>query len=296
MPRRSFSRGPAGRPPAAKPVPAPGRARARPRQDGHAHRPPAPADGLLYGRHPIAELLRAGGKVRRLWLAEAHLQGRGAATWRQLAADAEAGGAEVRPARAERLSALVGDVVHQGAVAEVAPFAYAALEALLPAPGGPAGGAPPLLLVLDQVQDPHNLGALTRSAAAFGATGVVVGQDRCATMTPAAIKASAGAAYHVPVAQVVNVARALQTMRGRGIWTVGLDLAGTDRLGRVGWNGAVALVVGAEGAGLRPLVARACDFRVALPLVRIGSLNASVAGAIALYEAARARATAGPRE
>lgn len=269
---------------------------------GHAKRAPHDArdkreargddgarDGLLYGRHPIDELLRQGGAIHRLWLAEAHVRAGGA--WEQLARTASARGAEVRTADAARLHALVGDVVHQGAVAEVAPFAYAALEDLLPTASGPAPETPPLLLVLDQIQDPHNLGALTRSAAALGATGVVIGKDRSATMTPTAIKASAGAAYHVPVAQVVNLARALQTMRDRGLWTVGLDLAGEDRLAKVELRGPVALVIGAEGAGLRPLVARSCDYRVKLPLVRIGSLNASVAGAIALYEVARARAS-----
>lgn len=245
----------------------------------------APQDDLLYGRHPIAEALAARPEaLRRLYLLPQHLAPR--SDWQALRAQAEAAGVPIVPSERAQLEAMVGEVVHQGAVAAMAPYAYASLEdVLVPAEGQAAA----LVLVLDHVQDPHNLGALVRSAAALGASGVVIAQDRSAEMTPTAIKASAGGAFHLPVARVVNLKRALTQLQERGLWSCALTAEGDVAVGAVDWARPMAVVVGAEGAGVRPQLANACDWQVHIPIARIGSLNASVAGAIALYAAAAAR-------
>ena len=150
--------------------------------------------------------------------------------------------------------------------------------------------APGLLLVLDGIQDPQNLGALARSCDAAGAGGMVLVRDRATGVTAAAAKASAGAIEHVPIAVVPNLAAALTRMRDAGLWCVGLDAAAELRYDRFDYTSPVALVVGAEGAGLRPLTRRRCDALVCLPLLgHVASLNAAAAGAILLYEAARQR-------
>jgi 23S rRNA (guanosine2251-2'-O)-methyltransferase len=145
---------------------------------------------------------------------------------------------------------------------------------------------------LDSVQDPQNFGALVRSAECFGATGVVVPQDRAAAVTPAAGKASAGAVERIAIAQVVNLARALETLKESGTWITGLAGDGDDVIDAVDLTGPTVIVVGAEGSGLRPVIRKACDRIARIPISgKTESLNASVAGGVALYEAARQRRT-----
>ncbi|MCI0341029.1 MAG: 23S rRNA (guanosine(2251)-2'-O)-methyltransferase RlmB [Planctomycetales bacterium] len=197
-------------------------------------------------------------------------------------------GVRVEEAPPGRLQALAGGARHQGAVALTAGFAYADLEDLLEA--AEARAEKPLLVVLDSVQDPHNLGAVLRSAAAFGAHGVVIGKDRAAAVTPTVVKVSAGAAAHVPVARVVNVARAIEDLKKRGVWTVAAVPGDAPPPWALDLRDPVALALGAEGPGLRPLVERTCDLRVSIPMAGpVGSLNVSVAAAVLLYEAFRQR-------
>jgi len=151
----------------------------------------------------------------------------------------------------------------------------------------------PLLLVLDGVQDPQNLGALVRSAHVLGADGVLIPRHRAAPVTPAVVKASAGATEHTPIAQVTNVARTLEELKERGIWIVGASALGGRLPSEIDLTVPVALVLGSEGKGVRPLVLRACDLLVRIPMAgRVASLNVSVAGAILLYETVRQRTAA----
>lgn len=200
-------------------------------------------------------------------------------------------GIAVRTLSRQALDRLLGPkALHQGMAAEAAPFVYATLEAVqVPS------GTQPLYVLLDQVQDPHNVGAIARSALALGAHALIVGKDRACDITPTVIKAAAGATAHLPIVQVVNVSRTLNALRDQGLWIVGTAFGThTTPLGRVDLTLPTVLVIGHEGSGMRPLTARNCDVQAHIPMQTIGSLNASVAASICLYEAMRQRAAAAP--
>lgn len=175
---------------------------------------------------------------------------------------------------------------HQGIALEVEPFRYADFDELLASLGQP--GSNGFLLVLDAIQDPHNLGALIRSAACAGVDGVLIPKDRACGITAAAEKTSAGAVETVPVAMVTNIAQTLETLKKSGYWVYGLDGAARQSVYGTEFSGNVALVVGGEGEGIRPLVRKQCDVVMSIPQYGgVSSLNASVAGGIALFEIAR---------
>lgn len=185
-----------------------------------------------------------------------------------------------------RLDALAGH--HQGIVAEAAPFRYASLEDVVATIR--SDGEPALVLVLDTLQDPQNFGSLLRSAAAVGVEAAIIPEHRAVGVTPAVVKASAGAVERLPVAQVGNLVRSLEALKGAGLWVVGLDAHATTTYAEADLSGPIALVVGGEARGLRPLVRQTCDFLVCLPMPGdVESLNAAVAGSIVLYEALRQR-------
>ncbi len=238
---------------------------------------------VLYGVNPVREILRAGGQgVTELWLAEG---GRAGAELEQLARGTPA---KLRTAPRAKLDRLAGTDRHQGVVAVVAEFRYVEVEDLLAA--ARSRGEPPLLVVLDQIEDPQNLGAVIRSAHALGAHGVVIPKDRAAGITAAVAKASAGAVEHCPVARVTNVAKTLEDLKEAGVWSFASDAEGKAELDAVDLTGPVALVVGSEGHGVRPLVRRTADQVVRIPMAgKVGSLNASAAAAIFLYEVSRQR-------
>lgn len=241
---------------------------------------------ILYGVNPVRELLRAGGEgLSELWLAEGGTRG---AAFAELERLGRAAGAKVRAAPRQKLDRLAGTDHHQGVVAVVADFAYAQLEDLLAA--ARTGGRPPLLVVLDGVEDPHNLGAVIRSAHALGAHGVVIPKDRAVGVTPAVAKASAGAVERCLIARVTNVAKTLEALKEAGVWSVALAADGERPLGEVDLAGPTALVLGSEGEGLRPLVRKTCDLSATIPMSGdLDSLSVSASAAIALYEAARQR-------
>lgn len=240
----------------------------------------------VYGLNPVRELLRAGADgLAELWLAEGGTRHQAFAELARLGREA---GAAVRRAPRARLDRLAGTPRHQGVVAVVADYRYRQAEELLQA--ARARGEPPLLVALDGVEDPQNLGAIIRSAHALGAHGVVIPRDRAASVTAAAAKASAGAVEHCPVARVVNLARAVESLRAAGLWAVAAAADAEISLADVDLAGPLLLVVGGEGAGIRPLVRRTCDQAARIPMAgRVGSLNASAAAAVCLYEAARQR-------
>jgi 23S rRNA (guanosine2251-2'-O)-methyltransferase len=231
---------------------------------------------FVYGVNPVLEALRAHpGDVVRVLVEKS----RGA---ERVAAAAAEAGVRVETVSPGELARRAHGGVHQGVGAELAEFQYAELEELL-APNA-------FLLVLDGVTDPQNLGALVRSAHALGAGGVVLPKDRAAGVTPAVSKAAAGALEHCAVARVTNLSRALEQMKEAGLWTVALAADGEQELGSIDLSGSIALVLGSEGTGVRPLVRKTCDHVARIGMGgKVGSLNVAAAGAIALYEASRQR-------
>jgi 23S rRNA (guanosine2251-2'-O)-methyltransferase len=228
----------------------------------------------VYGRRPVREALRGPREVLELW-----------ATERALKAEPWLRDTGVRPqTRPEReLSEAAGTRDHQGVLAWAEPYRYADAHEV-------AGEDSPLVVCLDQVTDPHNLGAVCRTAEAAGASGVVVPAHNAARVTPAVARASAGAVEHLPVAVVTNMARYLEEVKGPRLWAWAAAGDADTALWDADLTGGVALVLGAEGRGLRPLVRRTCDAAVAIPLTgKTESLNVSVAAAVLLFEARRQR-------
>jgi 23S rRNA (guanosine2251-2'-O)-methyltransferase len=234
---------------------------------------------FVYGVNPVLEALRAHPQDVIRVLVD-HKRSKGAERVTQAATDAG-----VRVEEAGDLDRRARGGVHQGVGAELAEFKYLELPDLLD-----QLSQPQFLLVLDGVTDPQNLGALVRSAHALGAQGVVVPKDRAAGVTPAVTKAAAGALEHCPIARVTNLSRAIDQMKEAGIWTVALAAEGEKELGDIDLTSPIALVMGSEGEGVRPLVQKTCDHVARIPMAgKVGSLNVSAAGAIALYEVARQR-------
>ena len=228
---------------------------------------------LVYGRNPVREALRGPREVHEIWATE-----RAAA---QIPWVDHAPRRQIRPER--ELTAAAGTREHQGVVAWCDPLRYADAQEL-------AETELPLLVCLDQVTDPQNLGAVIRSAEAAGATGLVVPAHGSARVTPAVAKASAGAIEHLPIAVVPNLARYLASIKGPALWVYAAEAEGALALWNTDLAGGVALVFGAEGRGVRPLVRRTCDAVISIPLAgHVGSLNVSAAAAVLLYEARRQR-------
>ena len=242
---------------------------------------------ILYGRQPVRETLRARRRqVFKLVLAQGIKR---AGIVGQILALAEQAGIPVQMVNRRELDKLGGEVNHQGLAAEVSGYPYVDLTE--PLEVSRKSGVPPFLLLLDHVQDPQNLGSLLRTAEAAGVHGVVIPGRRAAGVTPAAVRASAGAAEQVRVAQVTNLVRAMGRLKAEGVWMAGLEAApGAQLYTEADLSGPLGLVVGSEGKGLGRLVQETCDYLIRLPMLgQVESLNAAVAGAIALYEARRQR-------
>jgi 23S rRNA (guanosine2251-2'-O)-methyltransferase len=230
---------------------------------------------LVYGRRPVRELVRGPREVLEVWASERALR---AEPWLR---DEEGLRVHVKPERA--LTAAAGTQEHQGVIAWTEPYRYAEAHEL-------AASDRPLLVCLDQVTDPHNLGAVIRSAEGAGATGVVVPAHRSARVTPAVARSSAGAVEHLPVAVVPNLARYLGEIKGDDLWVWAAAGGSETPMWSADFSGGTAFVFGAEGRGLRPLVRKRCDAAVSIPLGgQVDSLNVSVAAGILLYEARRQR-------
>jgi 23S rRNA (guanosine2251-2'-O)-methyltransferase len=231
---------------------------------------------LVYGRRPVREVMRAGNRqILELVVTERALA---AEPWLR-----EVAGLRLQVAPERRLNQAAGTTEHQGVVAFCEPYRYADAHQLV-------AGEAPLVVCLDQVTDPHNLGAVIRSAEGAGASGVVITERNAARVTPAVCKASAGAAEHVQVVLVVNLARYLEEIKGPRLWVWAADGAAETPLWSADLTTGVALAFGAEGRGLRPGVRRVCDDAFAIPLAgNVESLNVSVAAGVSLFEAARQR-------
>lgn len=258
--------------PAGRRSPRPGRqgpGSAAPRADG------APRDDLVYGRNPVREALAGRRRVHRLLVSD-----------RTASLDfVRAASCPHEIVTPERLTELAGSEEHQGVVARVERYPYARADSL-------TATERPLIVVLDEVTDPHNLGAIARTAECAGATGLVLPEHRSASVTGAVCKASAGAVEHLSIARVRNVADWIESVKGPDLWVYAAELDGSTPYVQADLSGGIVLVVGAEGKGVRPRVRAACDGTLALPLAgRIGSLNVSVAAGVLLYEAVRQRST-----
>ena len=229
---------------------------------------------VLYGVRPVAEALRS----RRRKIFEVL----DVAKNTEIMEAADTAGVPVKKVPRARIEELARGGVHQGVVARVGPYPYSD-------PGEILAVSDPLILVLDSITDPRNLGAVLRAVDGAGATGVVIPKDRAVGVTAAAVKASAGASEHVPVARETNLRRAIDRMKGAGIWVYAAEVEGTTYT-ELDLSGPVALVLGSEGRGVRRLVREGCDGAVSIPMLgALESLNVSVAAAVLLYEARRQR-------
>ncbi len=248
------------------------------------------ADDLLEGRHAVAEALRAGRPLDKLYL----LRGAQEGALADLRARARAAGVPVVEGDSRRMDAMRRTGAHQGVLAAAPAHAYAAVEDMLAAAA--AAGEAPLLVLCDGLNDPHNLGALVRSAGAAGAHGVIIPRHRSVGLTAAAAKAAAGALEHVPVARVANLADTLRSLREKGIWIFGTAADGETGLYEADFARPCGIVIGAEGGGMSRLTREHCDFVVRIPMRgAVPSLNASAAAAVVLFEAVRRR-TAPPAQ
>jgi 23S rRNA (guanosine2251-2'-O)-methyltransferase len=240
---------------------------------------------VLYGLHPVEEALRAGTRPLDHLAVAREREARRDPRIDAVLELARAKGVRVSTEPRDQLSRHCKTDAHQGIVAFVRERKFLALEDLLLPTSGPK-----FLLALDGVEDPHNLGALLRSADGSGIDGVVLPERRSAPLSPVTAKSSAGASEHVRIAQVVNITRALETMKKNHLWIVGLDERGTPDYTDFDFRQDVCLVLGSEGSGLHDLVKRTCDHLLRIPMAgSVSSLNVSVAGAVVMYEALRQR-------
>jgi 23S rRNA (guanosine2251-2'-O)-methyltransferase len=255
----------------------------KPRGESSPHAPEAVADDLLWGRHATQAALEAGRPIHRIWCTS---ELRSASKFLQLLRDAKSSGVLVEEVTWARLGQLTGGAVHQGIVLQTAAAETFDLGDLVK--GCSALDEAPLLLALDGLTDPHNLGAIVRSAEALGAHGVVLPQRRSAGLTGSVAKVAAGALEHLPVARVVNLNRSLETLKSSGYRVIGLAEEGDLTLEEVDLDGPLVIVTGSEGQGLSMLTRRHCDQLIRIPLRGVTpSLNASVATALCVYEVAR---------
>jgi len=230
---------------------------------------------IVYGVRPVIEALRS--KRRKVFEVLDAVGEKG------VASEAAARRMPMKRVSRQRIEELARGGAHQGVAARVGPYPYSGLKEILAAPD-------PLVVVIDSVTDPRNLGAVLRAADGAGASGVVIPKDRAVGVTPAAVKASAGASEHVPVARETNLRRALERMKEAGVWAYAAEDGGTPAYTDIDFSGPIAFVLGSEGRGVRRLVREGCDGTVSIPMRgAVSSLNVSVAAAVLLYEARRQR-------
>jgi 23S rRNA (guanosine2251-2'-O)-methyltransferase len=236
----------------------------------------------IYGVNPVSEALRSD----RCQIREVRVtQGRGLKRLEGIIRMAESKGVPIRRVVRSQLDSLTKNAPHQGVVGFIDQFNYVGLDEVLH-----QGEDEPFLLILDGIEDPRNLGALIRSADACGVWGVVIPKDRAAGITPVVAKSSAGAVFHIPVVRVTNISSTLRRIKERGIWVVGAAAEAHTEIYAHDLAIPLAVIIGGEGRGMRPLVARECDLLVSIPMRgKVNSLNASVAGSIILYEVLRQR-------
>lgn len=244
-------------------------------------------DEIIYGINPVLEALRAERQaLNKIIIAG----GKGGAAFRTLRELARLRGIPIHANPQEVLSKLAGTGQHQGVVAYLAGSSYSTWEDLLEKIRGDQGEA--VVLILDSIEDPQNLGSLIRTAEASGVAGIIIPKDRAVGITPAVVKASAGGMAHLPVVRVTNLANTLEALKKEGFWIVGADPRGDKNLYAMKFDMNVGLVIGSEGKGIRPLILSKCDYRITIPMKgKVSSLNAAIAGAVILFEILRQQMT-----
>lgn len=249
-----------------------------------APREDAVADGIIEGRNAVIEALRAGTNVDKIYI----MKGEVDSALGHIASTARSRGIVVVDADKRKLDSMSRTHAHQGVVAVAAVREYATVEDILQAARDK--GEAPLIVVCDELSDPHNLGAVIRTAECAGAHGVVIPKRRSAGLTAVVAKTSAGAVSHLPVARVANLPSLLKDLKKEGLWIFGTAADGTTNLYDADLKGPAVIVIGSEGSGMSRLVSETCDFLVSIPMKgKLNSLNASAAAAILLYEALRQR-------
>ena len=237
-------------------------------------------ENMIIGRNPVREALLSGQPIDTVYVS-------GGAGLHELREMAQQAGAVVKTVSDQKLSQMAGGGVHQGVVAFGACASYVSVEDLLAA--AEQKGKAPFIIICDEIEDPHNLGAIIRTAEAAGADGIIIPKRRSAMLSPTVHKTSAGAASWLPVARVPNLAAAIDKLKKAGVWIYDTDMHGSMYT-ETNFDGAVALVIGSEGFGMSRLIKEKCDFLVKLPMLgKITSLNASVAAGIFMYEVVRQR-------
>ena len=237
---------------------------------------------MIEGRNAVLEALRAGRALDKVYIA----RGETDKALAHIAGLARERGVSVSDCDRRKLDAMSVTKAHQGVIAVCAVREYASLDDILAL--AESRGEAPFVVVCDEISDPHNLGAIIRSAECVGAHGVVIPKRRSAGLTAVVGKTSAGAAEHLPVARVANISAALQELKDRGLWVYGAAAEGSSPMWETDLTGPLALVIGSEGEGLGRLVRERCDFHVSIPLRgKVGSLNASTAAAVLMYEVLR---------
>jgi len=246
-------------------------------------------EDMIAGKHAVLEAMRSGLTVNKIWIA----QGSNPHQVQSVIEEAKASGVMYQFVDRRKLDQMVEkDVRHQGVIAQVAPHAYADIEDLFTA--ADKKGEAPFFIILDEIEDPHNLGSVLRTVECVGAHGVIIPKRRSVGITQATAKTSAGAAFYVPVARVSNLAQTLEILKQRGVWIAGADASAEQSVYDTDLTGPLAIVIGNEGRGLSRLIRERCDYLIKLPMRgRIQSLNASVAAGVFLYEAVRQRSARG---
>ncbi|MEC0094007.1 23S rRNA (guanosine(2251)-2'-O)-methyltransferase RlmB [Paenibacillus macquariensis] len=240
---------------------------------------------MIAGKHSVTEALRSGRSINKIWISEnaqKHLT-------LPIIAEAKKRGVVIQQVDKRKLDSLVPDVQHQGVVAQVAPYEYAEVDDIIAI--AEQKGEKPFLILLDEIEDPHNLGSILRTADCTGAHGVIIPKRRSAQVTATVSKTSAGAVEYVPVAQVTNLGQTIDKLKEMGVWVVGTDVEAVQEIYETDvFEGPVAVVIGNEGTGMGRLIKEKCDVLVKLPMAgRINSLNASVAAGVVMYEVLRRR-------
>ncbi|MDD4335096.1 MAG: 23S rRNA (guanosine(2251)-2'-O)-methyltransferase RlmB [Desulfotomaculaceae bacterium] len=240
-------------------------------------------DDIIAGRNPVKEALRSGRPINKIMIAEGVLTG----PLQEIFTTARDRKISVQKVDRRRLEKFASGIAHQGIVAFIAAKEYVDIDDIL---AGINSGEEPFLIILDEISDPHNLGAILRTADAAGVHGVVIPRRRSAPLTPTVAKSSAGAIEYVKVARVTNLPQAIEQLKKKGLWIVGAEADGKDLYWETSLGGPLGLVIGSEGKGLGRLVKERCDSLVRLPMLgRVNSLNASVAAALLVYEVLRQR-------
>ena len=251
------------------------------RRESFAETDDSPDTGIIAGRNPVIEALKAGKSLNAVYVCG---EGGSLGLICRMAAER---GIVVKKTTEAKLSEMTGGASHQGVAASGACAEYVTVEDILAVSA--EKGTKPFIIICDEIEDPHNLGAIIRTAEAAGADGIIIPKRRSASLNVTVYKTSAGAASRVPVARVTNIPAALDMLKENGVWIYGTDASGEDYT-KADFRGSVGLVIGSEGYGMGRLVREKCDFPVSLPMMgEITSLNASVAAGIFMYEAVRQR-------